>query len=151
MAFLVKTTLDVIRSDLLKTNYFSDVLIGEPKSPPADEKYKVYIWMDSIAVVSTTLNKTIEIYTLTVRVHSGLFQEPVSQIESDMAEVQSKVSEALFANYSLDNEIRNIDIAGQYGQGYRTDWGHVDLGGKLFRIADITLPLLVDDSAKFTA
>ena len=150
MAFAVKDTLDVIRSELMTTNHFSAVEIGEPKSPPADAKITVHLWMSSISVVALTLSKTIEVYVITVRVMSGMFQEPEALIETQMAEVVSRVSEELFANFSLDNKIRHIDIGGIYGVNYRADWGHADISGKLFRVADITLPLVVDDSASHT-
>ena len=55
MAFLIKDTVDVIRSDLMKTAYFNSVDMGEPKSPPVtDTKFSFHIWMDSTAVVATT-------------------------------------------------------------------------------------------------
>ncbi len=151
MAFLIRDTMGVIRDELLKVHYFSRVELGEPKSAPVDAGIVVYFWMESIQVVALTLDKTIEVYTLTVRVHSGLFQEPVADIETDMQEAVSKADEALFANFTLDNKVRHIDVAGIYGTGYRVDWGHADIGGTLYRVADITLPLLVDDSAALAA
>jgi hypothetical protein len=149
MAFLVADTLGIIRDELSKINYFSTVEIGEPKSPPADQYASAYIWMDSVTTVQASLNGSIEVYLTTVRLMTGLFEEPIELIETQTAEAYSKASEALFANFSLDNKIRNIDAAGQYGASYGGTWGHLDLGGNLYRIVDITLPLIVDDSATF--
>jgi len=151
MAFVVKDTLDVIVSELMKTNIFSTVAVGEPKAPPTDAKMTAHVWMNSINEVAGTLDKTIEVYLMTVRVMIPMLEEPVGTIESDLAEAVSKADEALFANFSLDNKIRNIDILGQYGANYRVDWGYVEISQKIFRAADITLPMIVDDSAAMVA
>ena len=152
MAFLIQATFDAIRDALLKTNYFSTVEIGEPKSPPADAKLTVHIWIESISEVATTLDKTIEVYTLTMRMMiPTVFSEPVEGIEVELAEAVSRADEGLFADFSFGATVRNIDVVGQYGTAYRVDFGHVDIGGKLFRIADITIPMIVDDSATMVA
>jgi hypothetical protein len=65
--------------------------------------------------------------------------------------VSSDIQSDLIGDYDLGETIRNIDIAGIYGAGMGATWGYVDLGGKMYRIVDISLPLIVDDSATMAA
>ena len=57
----------------------------------------------------------------------------------------------LSGEFDLGETIRNVDIGGMGGTPLSVDFGHLDVGGTIFRIADITVPMLVDDSAKALA
>ncbi len=152
MAFLIQATFDAIRDALAKTNYFSTVQIGEAKAPPTDAKLTVHIWVNGMRHVATTGDKTIQVYTLTMRMMLPTnFQEPVESIEVELTEAVSKGDEGLMADFTLGATVRNIDVVGQYGVAYTVDFGYIDIGGKVFRMADFTMPLIVDDSAAFTA
>lgn len=143
--FDIKQTLDVIRSNLLTTNYFGGVEVGEPKSAPADEKVKVYIWLTEASIPVMTGATTVELYVLNARIHEGLFGEPTADIETHLQEIYAKITEALLQNYTLDAEVRHIDVSGIYGTAYRGDWGHAEIDGSLFRIIDVTIPFIFDD------
>ena len=148
MSFDVKASLQAIESYLSKSGYFSSVQIGERKAPPPGDGLSVDIWMKSAAVVRLYANGgTGESHVVMARVYRDLFGLPTEETEFVLAKAVQQILSDLLGEYDLGATVREIDAGGINGQSVRTDWGHVDIGGKLFRVADITLPLSVDDSA----
>ncbi len=80
-----------------------------------------------------------------------MLNEPEDQIEYQLAEALSEISSDLIGEYDLGATIRNIDVGGIYGQSLTSEWGYLDVGGVMFRVVDITVPLIVDDSATAAA
>jgi hypothetical protein len=149
MAFNIKSTLEAVQSHILSSGYAREIVsIGEPKQPPqgGDSSFRFAIFMDNVEVVETTLNTSIEKITVAIRIYRNMLAEPVDRVELQMAEAVSELGSSLMGDFSLGDTIRNIDF-GQYGGGFTINWGYVELGGTMFRIADFTLPLIVDDSA----
>ena len=152
MAFKIKSTLQAVESYLLASGYFgSNVAVGEPKQPVAGAELSAAIFMGSTTVAETTLTKIIEQHMVTIRIYRDMLAEPTESIEFELGEVSSDIQSDLIGDYDLGETIRNIDIAGIYGAGMGATWGYVDLGGKMYRIVDISLPLIVDDSATMAA
>lgn len=148
MAFNVKASLEAVQTYFLKGGYFGTAEIGERKIPPTGGQLSADIWMKSAAVVRVYANGgTGESHQVMVRIYADLFGVPTAQQELQLAEVVQKVLSDLLADYQLGGEVREIDAGGINGTPVRTDWGHVEMGGKMYRVADITLPLSVDDSA----
>ena len=151
MAFNIKATLDAISSHIARTGYVNDVRIGEPVSPPAAiEKMHAAIYMASAGVVSLTLSTTIEVHSVVVRLYrrAAFGQgDDAGQVEAEMALAVSQVTSNLVGEFDLGATMRNIDIAGQYGQSLSATWGYITIGNTVFRTVDLTVPLVVDESA----
>ena len=151
MAFNIKATLDAISSHIARTGYVNDVRIGEPVSPPdAVDKMHAAIYMASAGVVSLTLSTTIEVHSVVVRLYrrAAFGQgDDAGQVEAEMALAVSQVTSNLVGEFDLGSTMRNIDIAGQYGQSLSATWGYVTIGNTVFRTVDLTVPLVVDESA----
>jgi hypothetical protein len=155
MAFNIKATLDAISSHIARTGYVNDVRIGEPVSPPdAIEKMHAAIYMASAGVVSLTLSTTIEVHSVVVRLYrrAAFGQgDDAGQVEAEMALAVSQVTSNLVGEFDLGATMRNIDIAGQYGQALSATWGYITIGNTVFRTVDLTVPLVVDESATQSA
>ena len=151
MAFNIKTTLDVVSSHISRSGYVNDVRIGEPVAPP-DATYKMHaaIYMASAGVVGLTLSNTVEVHLVTVRLYrrAAFGQgDDAGQVEAEVALAVSQISSNLIGEFDLGGTTRNIDVAGQYGQGLTATWGYVTLGQTVFRTVDLAVPLVIDDSA----
>ena len=155
MAFNIKATLDAISSHIARTGYVNDVRIGEPVSPPdAIEKMHAAIYMASAGVVSLTLSTTIEVHSVVVRLYrrAAFGQgDDAGQVEAEMALAVSQVTSNLVGEFDLGATMRNIDIAGQYGQSLSATWGYITIGNTVFRTVDLTVRLVVDESATQSA
>lgn len=150
MPFAVQTTLQNIESYLAASGYFQSTQVGEPKKPPEAE-FSASVFMSRVSVVELTLNSTIEVHVPTVRIYRQMFAEPEENIEFDLGRIISQVSSDLLGEYDLGATIRNVDAGGQHGTPLSAQWGYLDVGGTMFRIVDMTVPLIVDDSATLAA
>ena len=146
MAYDIEDTLRFIQSHLAASSRFVHTQIGEPKSPPAGG-LTASVRMDGQAVSLLSLQSTIETHTVIIRIYRNMLAEPQEDAEIEVAQAVSEVEEDLIGDFDLGGTVRNIDIGGQHGAGVSARWGYVDVGGTLYRIADITLPFIVDDSA----
>ena len=151
MAFDASNTLDAVAGHLLASGYLRDVMIGEPKSPPSGDQLTASVFLNSISVAEVTLGTTIESHVLMLRIFRNMLAEPTETMEKEFAKAVSSILSDIIGEFDLGGSIRSIDVAGMYGASISVNYGYMDLGGTMFRIADITLPLIVDDSATTTA
>ena len=151
MAFNIKATLDAIASHISRSGYVSDVQIGEPVAPPdAIDKLHAAIYMASATVVDLTLSSTIEQHVVTVRLYrrAAFGQgDDAGEVEQEMALAVSQIVSNLIGEFDLGATMRAIDVGGTYGTGITSAFGYVQIGTTMFRIVDITVPLIVDGSA----
>lgn len=147
MAFNITATLDRLQSYVQAHGGFRNVVVGEPKSPPTDS-LSAAIWTQSVDVTKVFLGGgTREVYSVLVRVYRNWLSEPRDQVEKDLAHSVSALMEDLLADFELGGGVVAIDPAGMEGSGVTIRWGHVEISNVMFRVVDITLPLIVDDSA----
>lgn len=151
MAFDASNTLDAVAGHLLASGYLRDVMIGEPKSPPSGDQLTASVFLNSISVAEVTLGTTIESHVLMLRIFRNMLAEPTETMEKEFAKAVSSILSDIIGEFDLGGSVRSIDVAGIYGPSIAVSYGYLDLGGTMFRIADITLPLIVDDSATTTA
>jgi hypothetical protein len=150
MAYDVTATLKQVASHVSAGRYAHAVVIGEPVVPPEADTDKIFvaIYMLRDFVAALSLNGgTIELHLVMLRCYYQMLQEPVEGMELGLANAVSNIKQDLVEDADLGANIRNIDVGGQYGQSVATEYGHLDQSGILFRVADIMLPLIVDDSA----
>jgi hypothetical protein len=153
MAFNITATMEAIQSLAKKRTEFADVLIGEPKAPPVADDQGLFasIYMESVEVSQTTLSGTIELHVVTLRIYRKLLDEAVAEAEWGIAKVVQALVGDMLADFDLGATIRNVDVGGASGIPLGTRWGQVTIGSTMYRVADIRIPLIVDDSATFTA
>ena len=128
------------------------VLIGEPFSPPVGLTAAIF-FMD-VDPAQTTLGSTIDVWTLQVRIYARAGMTPVdaSKVEISVAQGVQTVLSALAGGFTLSGSMRAIDWAGEEaGRKLSVKWGHLVVSGTIFRMVDITVPLIVDDAATFAA
>jgi len=148
MAYNVKATLQRIQGYMKASGYVKAALIGEPKAPP--DTVTSAVFMSSTGVAILTLGTTIEQHVVINRLYHEAFSN-AETAELVLAEIVSEVWSDLLGEFDLGATIRNVDAGGQHGVPASTRWGYVDVGGTMFRVADMLLPLIVDDSATLTA
>ena len=152
MAFDIDRTLHAVTSFLKVDGKFRTVTIGEPKSITPLTSICVAVFMQSTAITKFYLNGgTEEVHVVMVRLYRDMLAEPTEDIETDLAKSVQRIVSDLLGDYDLGATIRNIDGAGGIGTNLGSAWGYTDLSGRMFRIVDITLPLIVDDSATAAA
>jgi hypothetical protein len=150
MAFEIGSTLHAIETYVQKLGLFQTVQIGEPKSPPGQGIHAA-IFMTSVSVNMVYAGgDTRENHVVTVRVYKDMLAEnyePQQNLESDLASVLSKLMSNLLGDTDLESTVMSIDAAGMDGSSMNANFGYVDVGGSMYRIVDVTVPLIVNGSA----
>ena len=150
MAFLVKTTLKALQTHLAKTGFVRNALIGEPKSPA--DVLTAAVFMQSATVTQVMFDgSTVELHTVLTRVYDQMLDEPTEDLEIRVAHAVSQISSNMLGDFDLNSTIRHVDAAGSQGTPFGIQWGYAEIGGVMHRIADITVPMVVDGSAKLVA
>ena len=73
--------------------------------------------------------------------------DPQNNLESELASVVSKLMENLLGDTDLESSIMSIDAGGMDGGSMTATYGYLTLGGVMYRVVDINIPLIVNGSA----
>ena len=153
MALDTSATMDAVASHMARSGYFTaGVQVGEYTAPPdaIADRLAAALWMTSTGIVLVFSDGgTREIHVLMLRIYSD-FKNPTGTSEKRLALAVNQVTSNILADSDLGATIMSIDAAGQYGTGVGATWGMVTISDWLYRVADITLPFIVDDQATAT-
>ena len=153
MAFAIRATLDAIESHLKAHGKLEHVRRGEPKGPP-QANASAALWMSSVRVVALPASGITELHTVMLRFYYDFLQDEQNtgladreQLEDMSGRVVQEVAELLTEDYDLGATVNHVDIGGIYGTELTAEWGHVEISGTMYRVVDMTIPLVVDDSS----
>lgn len=137
--------LDSIQSHALASGLFEQVNGHEPKNAPGNG-LTAAVWVQTIAPVSSSgLALTSARFVFTLRIYSGFLQEPQDAIDPSIITAADVLMTAYSGDFQLGGDVRNIDLLGQTGTPLSAQAGYLNQDGKLFRVVDITLPVIVND------
>jgi hypothetical protein len=150
--FDVRDTLTNLHGVLASSGHYVATGIGEPASPPQNDGITARVWLIGSAVALATLSETIEVHRVNIRLYSSMFQEEQEEIvEVDIANATSQLMRDLAGDFNIRDTVGWIDVAGMYFNGLSSEWGHVELGGIMFRVVDMQVPFVVTSNAVFAA
>lgn len=128
------------------TGLFESVNSHEPKNAPGNG-VTCAVWAQRIvpAAAASGLNSTTGVVVLMVRLYTSMLQQPYDDIDPALMKAVDTLMAAYSDNFSLDGEVRNVDLLGAHGPQLSAQAGYLNMDGKVFRVMDITLPLVVND------
>ena len=138
MVVKMKGPMQAIQSHLKASGRFRAVTVGEPFKPP--EGLHAAIMLESYAIPEVTLNSTIERRTVIIRLYVAAIEESREAIEFAMDDAVSEIIEDLLG----DIELAGVEVA---PVGLTVRFGFQTIGQKIYRIADLSLPVTIYDSA----
>jgi len=145
----ITSTLRSLENKLLTNGYFTHVQIGEPKSPPG-QRFTGALFMNAVNTWGT-LSTLCAVYIVTLRIYDNMTQEPQEDVEIEMAILVDQIMDDIAGEFDLGATIQAVDMLGMKGTPLGVKWGYVDVSGTMYRIADITIPLIVNDVADMVA
>jgi len=145
MAFDPKAILQKAHSFLSASNRFpGGVTIGEPKAPPGD--WAAAVILGPIQVTEVSLGTASGVITIVVRTYQNALVEPIGDREWTLGRLIFELLEDFCGDFDFgDTSVRNL-----VPLGVSATPGYQEIGGILFRVSDIALPLMVNDFATFT-
>ena len=154
-AFLVKATLESILSKCLASGFIVHAQIGEPKSPTTptaqSKRLTAAVMLRDARVGVTTLATSIEVHTVIIRLYGDAIAEDLKETELLLSDAVSSLTTDIQEDFDLNSTVESVDVAGRYGEGISTAWGHIELSGVMYRTADIIIPVIVNDVATHAA
>jgi hypothetical protein len=137
---------DAVASHAAVSGFFERVNQHEPKSAPTNG-LTAAVWVKSIGPArgQSGLSETSALLTLNVRVYTSFRVQPEDLIDPNVMNAVDALMSAYSGDFDLDGLIRNVDLLGLCGVPMNALAGYLNQDGKIFRIMDITLPLVIND------
>lgn len=144
---------EAIHSTVQAIGVFDAVLAHEPKSAPATDGLTVGMWAaDLRPIQSSGLDAASARMEITVRIYANMLTEPQDLIDIQVLGATNAILGALSRDYTLTTAdptlagiVRQIDLYGEHGDNMRTIMGYVDIGQAKYRIAEIFVPVIIND------
>ncbi len=137
--------LDRVISHAAATGLFEAVNGHEPKSAPGSG-LTAAAWVQAIEPVRTSgLASTSGRVELTVRLYTSMLAEPQDAIDPALLSACSVLLAAYSGDFELGGAVRCIDLLGQAGVPLSAKAGYLNQDHQLYRVMDITLPILIND------
>jgi len=146
MALDVAGIVAQLASQALSLGVFEDVVTVEPKSAPGDGVF-LAIWVQGITPVpggSGLASLSVDL-VFQARIMKRMLSQPYGQIDPDMLAACDALMRAYAGAFTLGGEVRDVDLLGMYGTKLEAKAGYLTLDKALFRVMDITLPLVIND------
>ena len=150
MAFEIGNTLHAVESYVQNLGLFQTVQIGEPKQP-LGQGIHAAIFMQSVSISTVYVGgDTRENHIVQVRIYKDMLAEytaPQNNLETELASAVSKLMSNLLGDTDLESSIMSIDAAGMDGASMTATYGYISLGGVMYRVVDVGIPLIVNGSS----
>ncbi len=147
MSLGIGAVIDAVASHARGTGFWPVVLTHEPKAAPAGPAVAVFMtsvvpYRERSGLVSVSA-----VVTLTVRLYASMLQEPQDNIDRDLIVASDALMTAYCGDFNLGDSSREIDLLGMApgSAGAALTMGYINQDNKLFRIAEIRLPIIVND------
>lgn len=138
--------LDAVVSDAATTGHLEQINQHEPKNAPPGLLTGA-VWVQEIRPVpaASGLAATTVLVTLMLRLYRNTETEPQDAIDPEVLAAADALMAAYSADFELGGQVRNVDLLGAHGPGMWARAGYLPQDGRLYRVFDISLPLVVND------
>lgn len=147
MTLNIAGLLQAVQSHASESGYFNDVLLHEPKSAPSTSGLTAAVWVERVgpAPRNSGLTLTSGLLVFSVRVYGSMLAQPEDEIDMNMVEAVDALMTLYSGDFTLGGKARDVDLLGQTGTSMECRSGYVGIDNKVYRVMDITLPIIVDD------
>lgn len=139
---------DAVVSDVQACGYFDAVNEHEPKSAPGYGLHAA-VWVQEVMPIALAsgLAATSGRITFMVRMYSNMLGSNMDAIDRNMTKAMSSLMRRYHDDFDFDltETVRNVDLLGQHGVELSAVAGYLDVAGTMYRIYDITVPVIVND------
>ena len=126
---------------------FEVARLGEFKSaPPPGLCFALWVQRLGSSPVGSGLASTNALMRCTARIYLSLLYRPEADIETKVTDAADGYLGRLNGAFALGGTVRNIDLLGEAGDAPMWDYGHANIDSKLYRIADLNVNIVFNDS-----
>lgn len=128
------------------SGHFEQVLLHEPKNAPGGG-LTCAIWRRRTDPIRASgLSATSARSEFTARLYMSMLTEPQDDIDVSIDDAADDLFAAYSAHFELDGTSREIDLLGSYGTPLSLQYGYLTVDRTMFRVADLTIPVIIDDA-----
>jgi hypothetical protein len=137
---------NAVETHAMTCGLFDTVTGHESKSAPGHGLH-YEIWAGPITPVqSSGLDTTTVRVTIQGRVKCDMTREPLDLVETDLLYAVDRLMAAYSGQFQLTlGNVRSIDLLGAHGVVLEARPGYISQNNRLFRVADLTIPIIVND------
>lgn len=135
-----------IESMIAATGLFSSVNLHEPKNAPGKDLVCA-VFLDEIRPVpqESGQNVTTGCVVFKARVFKPMLSKPEGMIDQVVGHAAGKIIEVLSGDIDLQDNIKYVDLLGATGTALSCKGGYLTIDTTMFRIMDVTIPLIIND------
>lgn len=123
---------------------FTRTIKHEPKNAPPG-KLTVAIWPQAISPADSGLAATSVRLVLMVRLYTSMIQDPPDAIDPLVVRAVDRLMDAYSGDFTLGGLVRCVDLLGMRGVPLSAQAGYLPIDNSLYRVMDVTLPLILND------
>lgn len=137
---------DEMLSHALSSGLFESVNAHEPKKAPGSG-LTAALWVQQIIPDSEAsgLDATTVVIVFYLRIFQNMLAEPQDAIDPAMLSAVDYMMNAYSTNFTLAGQVRNIDLLGSAGVPLGAQAGYINQDNRLYRVMNITVPLIIND------
>lgn len=145
MTLAATDILDAVVSHAMQLGLFEQVNQHEPKNPPGNG-LSCAIFADRVGGIRRSgLAAMSGRLVLSVRVVMPMISEPADDLDTAVLGAVDALYVAYCGDFTLGGLIRHVDILGSEGTPLDAVFGYITVDGAEYRVATITLPLIIND------
>lgn len=134
---------------IAKVDYpWENFLRHEPLSAPSGTGVTVCVFpgapMSPITSSSSLTGADVRLEFI-VRLLKDAVTEPQDDRETDLIDAYDAVMTSLLGSFTLGGTVRSVDVLGESGQLATGTWGYVQIDSTIFRMVDITVPVMINE------
>jgi hypothetical protein len=124
----------------------SNVITHEPKAAPTALP-ALALWWSGIGPARgfSGLSATSARIEYRGRLYLNFKGRPEDEVEQQLMTLTSLVIGAFSGSFTLDGDVAAVDLLGAWGNPLSATPGYLAQDGQEFRVAELTIPLVVDD------
>ena len=137
---------EAIETHLLSLGRFDQVNRHEPKNAPGNRMVAAILAGPQGAATGSGLALTTARVEFTVRVYMNMMAQPLDGTDPDLIDATDLLIDSFSGDFTLGATVMAIDLQGMAGAPLGAAPGYINQDNVLYRVMDITLPLLVADA-----
>jgi hypothetical protein len=135
-----------IETHLLKLGRFDQVNRHEPKNAPGNKMVAAIMSGPISGATGSGLASTTSRVEFTIRIYVNMMAQPLDGTDPDLIAATDLVINSFSGDFTLGGTIMAVDLQGMAGAPLGSTPGYISQDNVLYRVMDITLPLLVADA-----
>lgn len=137
---------DAAISAVQKIAEFDVVISHEPKSAPVNLP-ACAVWVQELQPVAAVsgLGATSGRLGLAARVYLNFLAKPEDKIDRKLVTLTSLILGAFSGDFTLGQVVMEVDLLGAYGEALSAKAGYISHDDRMFRVMEISVPLIIDE------